>query len=196
MTNLTHTDIDLAKVYFEILVGLAKSNPGQTIEYGELVKIAKAKHPGNAAVKGATAVSAGRRLGTLREKFTSPHKLPDLSALVLNKATKNNGDGYNRTFDGEAVRAEISAFDWNTVQNDFEYFVATEKMAVEERLIKQRRSKKVKEDVARQIWWEYYDSSRATIGMITHAQKEAIIHLIMKGFEAHEALNQVCFVQA
>jgi hypothetical protein len=32
--------------------------------------------------------------------------------------------------------------------------------------------------------------------MITHAQKEAIIHLIMKGFEAHEALNQVCFVQA
>ena len=191
MTNLTHIDIELAKVYFEILVSLAKTKPGQTIEYGEMVDIAKAKYPNNEAVNGATAVSAGRRLNVLREKFTAPNKWPDLTALVLNKAMQDNGRGYSRTFDGEAVRAEISAFDWSAVQSDFEHFIATEKLAVEARLNKQRKPKKVSEEDARQIWWTYYDSNRATLGDISYAQKEAIIKLIMKGQEPHEALAQV-----
>lgn len=196
MTNLTHIDIDLAKVYFEILVSLAKTKPGQTIEYGEMVDIAKAKYPNNEAVKGATPVSAGRRLNVLREKFTAPNKWPDLTALVVNSATQNNGSGYSRTFDGEVVRAEISAFDWSAVQSDFEHIVATEKLAVEARLIRQRKPKKVTEEQARQIWWTYYDSNRASIGDITYAQKEAIIKLIMKGIEPHEALAQVSALAA
>jgi hypothetical protein len=133
MTNLTHTDIDLAKVYFEILVAVAKAKPGQTIEYGELVALAKNTYPDNEAVKGATAVSTGRRLGTLRDKFTEPNKLPDLSALVVNKSTGNNGGVYTQTFDAEVLRAEISAFDWSTVQHDFDNFIATEKIAVKNR---------------------------------------------------------------
>lgn len=191
MTHLTLADIELAKVYFEILVGLAKSNSGQTIEYGELVTLAKEKYPGSEAVKGALAVSTGRRLGVLREKFTIPNKLPDLSALVLNKSTKDNGGVFARTFDANAIREEIASFDWSTVQVDFEHFIANEKLALEQRQVRTRKTKKVKEPEARLSWWEYYKANKAEIGPLTEHDKEAIIKLIMQGQEPLDALNQV-----
>jgi len=192
MTNLTHTDIDLAKIYFELLVAVAKEKPGQTIEYGELVTLAKNTYPDNEAVKGATAVSTGRRLGTLRDKFTEPNKLPDLSALVVNKSTGNNGGVYTQTFDAEALRAEISAFDWSTVQNDFDNFIATEKLAVKNRPPRSTKPTKVKEPKARQILWDYYQNNKAQIGLFNQHKKEAIIRLIMQGHGIKDAIQQVC----
>lgn len=192
MTNLTHTDIDLAKIYFELLVAVAKEKPGQTIEYGELVTLAKNTYPDNEAVKGATAVSTGRRLGTLRDKFTKPNKLPDLSALVVNKSTGNNGGVYTQTFDAEALRAEISAFDWSTVQHDFDNFIATEKLAVQNRPSRSSRPVKVKEPEARQILWDYYQNNKAQIGLVNQPKKEAIIRLIMQGHGIEDAIEQVC----
>ena len=192
MTNLTHTDIDLAKIYFELLVAVAKEKPGQTIEYGELVTLAKNTYPDNEAVKGATAVSTGRRLGTLRDKFTKPNKLPDLSALVVNKSTGNNGGVYTQTFDAEALRAEISAFDWRTVQHDFDNFIATEKLAVQNRPSRSSRPVKVKEPEARQILWDYYQNNKAQIGLVNQPKKEASIRLIMQGHGIEDAIEQVC----
>jgi hypothetical protein len=192
MTNLTHTDIDLAKVYFEILVAVAKAKPGQTIEYGELVALAKNTYPDNEAVKGATAVSTGRRLGTLRDKFTEPNKLPDLSALVVNKSTGNNGGVYTQTFDAEVLRAEISAFDWSTVQHDFDNFIATEKIAVKNRPPRSTKPPKVKEPEARQILWDYYQNNKAQIGLVNQPKKEAIIRLIMQGHGIKDAIQLVC----
>jgi hypothetical protein len=192
MTNLTHTDIDLAKIYFELLVAVAKEKPGQTIEYGELVTLAKNTYPDNEAVKGAAAVSTGRRLGTLRDKFTKPNKLPDLSALVVNKSTGNNGGVYTQTFDAEALRAEISAFDWRTVQHDFDNFIATEKLAVQNRPLRSPRPVKVKETEARQTLWDYYQNNKAQIGLVNQPKKEAIIRLIMQGHGIEDAIEQVC----
>lgn len=192
MTNLTHTDIDLAKIYFELLVAVAKEKPGQTIEYGELVTLAKNTYPDNEAVKGATAVSTGRRLGTLRDKFTKPNKLPDLSALVVNKSTGNNGGVYTQTFDAEALRAENTAFDWRTVQHDFDNFIATEKLAVQNRPSRSSRPVKVKEPEARQILWDYYQNNKAQIGLVNQPKKEAIIRLIMQGHGIEDAIEQVC----
>ena len=194
MSNLTLADIELAKVYFEILVGLAKSNKGQTIEYGELVKLAKEKNPGNAFVDGAIPVSMGRRLDALRE-FTKLHKLPDLSALVVNKATGTNGKGFLRSFDGDAVREQIAAFDWSSVQPDFEHFIANEKLAFERRQIKKRKPKKIKEPEVRQIWWNFCRTNPTEIGTVTQFDKEATIKLIMQGLEPQAALNQVRSLQ-
>lgn len=190
MSNLTLTDIELAKVYFELLVGLAKSSKGQTIEYGELVDLAKEKYPSNEFVSGAIAVSMGRRLDALRE-FTKQHNLPDLSALVVNKATGKNGNGYIRSFDGDAVREQIAAFDWGSVQLDFENFIASEKLIFEERQIKKRRPKRIKEPEAMQIWWEYYKADKDEIGAISQDEKKAIVELIMQGHAPQDALNAV-----
>lgn len=190
MSNLTLTDIELAKVYFELLVGLAKSSKGQTIEYGELVVKAKEKYPSNEFVTGAIAVSMGRRLDALRE-FTKQHNLPDLSALVVNKATGNNGKGYIRSFDGDAVREQIAAFDWGSVQLDFENFIASEKMIFEEGQIKKRKPKRIKEPEAMQIWWEYYKADKDEIGAISQDEKKAIVELIMQGYAPQDALNAV-----
>ena len=190
MSNLTLTDIELAKVYFELLVGLAKSSKGQTIKYGELVELAKEKYPSNEFVTGAIAVSMGRRLDALRE-FTKQHNLPDLSALVVNKATGNNGKGYIRSFDGDAVREQIAAFDWGSVQLDFENFIASEKMIFEEGQIKKRKPKRIKEPEAMQIWWEYYKADKDEIGAISQDEKKAIVELIMQGYAPQDALNAV-----
>lgn len=190
MSNLTLTDIELAKVYFELLVGLAKSSKGQTIKYGELVELAKEKYPSNEFVTGAIAVSMGRRLDALRE-FTKQHNLPDLSALVVNKATGNNGKGYIRSFDGDAVREQIAAFDWGSVQLDFENFIASEKVIFEERQIKKRKPKRIKEPEAMQIWWEYYKADKDEIGAISQDEKKAIVELIMQGYAPQDALNAV-----
>lgn len=190
MSNLTLTDIELAKVYFELLVGLAKSSKGQTIKYGELVELAKEKYPSNEFVSGAIAVSMGRRLDALRE-FTKQHNLPDLSALVVNKATGNNGKVYIRSFDGDAVREQIAAFDWGSVQLDFENFIASEKMIFEERQIKKRKPKRIKEPEAMQIWWEYYKADKDEIGAISQDEKKAIVELIMQGYAPQDALNAV-----
>lgn len=190
MSNLTLTDIELAKVYFELLVSLAKSNKGQTIEYGALVELAKEKYPSNVFVGGAIAVNMGRRLDALRE-FTKQHNLPDLSALVVNKATGKNGKGYTRSFDGDAVREQIAAFDWGSVQLDFENFIASEKLIFEERQIKKKKPKRIKEPEALQIWWEYYKTKKVEIGDISQDEKKAIVALIMQGYAPQDALNAV-----
>ena len=109
VTNRTHADIELAKVYFEILVELAKSENHQTIEYGQLVDEARARHPGNRYVQGAIATNIGRRLDTLRD-FGTAQGLPDLSALVVNKKTKDNGDGFKKSFDGTTVRDSLHEY--------------------------------------------------------------------------------------
>ena len=135
-------------------------------------------------------MSMERRLDALRE-FTKQHNLPDLSALVVNKATGNNGKGYIRSFDGDAVREQIAAFDWGSVQLDFENFIASEKMIFEERQIKKRKPKRIKEPEAMQIWWEYYKADKDEIGAISQDEKKAIVELIMQGYAPQDALNAV-----
>lgn len=190
MSDLTLTDIELAKVYFELLVGLAKSNKGKTIEYGELVELAKEKYPTNEFVCSAIAVSMGRRLDALRE-FTSEHKLPDLSALVVNKATGTNGGRYLNSFDGDAARAQIAAFDWDSVQLDFEKFIDSEKLLFDERQVKKRKPKRIRESEALRIWWEYYKEHKVEFVDISQDEKKAIVVLIMQGHAPQDALNAV-----
>ena len=109
MTNRTLADIELSRVYFEILIDLAKNQKDTTIQYGELVNAAKLAYPTNTYVQKAIAISMGRRLDAVRE-FTNLHNLPDLTSLVVNKTTGDNGRGFAESFDGDAVRQQVSAF--------------------------------------------------------------------------------------
>lgn len=190
MTPRTLADIELARIYFDILVGLAKSCKGQTIEYGQLLKSARENNPNNQFVKGALARSMGRRLDTLRA-FTSSRNLPDLSALVVNKATGDNGAGFQRSFNGDAVRATIEAFDWASVQVDFDEYIAGEKLAYELREISQRKPKKISESEAREILWAFYKNHKVEMGGVTLQEKERMVKLIIEGQSPEEALAAV-----
>ena len=190
MTNRTLTDIALAKVYFEILVEFAKSHHGQTIQYGELVAMAKKSYPDNAYVTKAIATDMGRRLDALRE-FTSQQQVPDLSALVVSKKTGDNGEGFKKSFDGQVVRQEIAQFDWTQLKLTFDHFIESEMQAHQQRLLKSKRPKKVKEKDARHIWWEFFKANRKDFPTLTFDQKESIIKLIMNGADPAEAMTQV-----
>jgi hypothetical protein len=192
MTNRTLADIELSRVYFEILIGLAKNQKDTTIQYGELVNAAKLAYPTNTYVQKAIATSMGRRLDAVRE-FTNLHNLPDLTSLVVNKTTGDNGRGFAESFDGDAVRQQVSAFNWHSVQIGFSEFLSEETQQYLQRQAEkaQKRPKKIKESEAREIWWAYYQPNKQAIGKISDSEKEQIIQLIMVCVSPADALARV-----
>ncbi len=190
MVNRTLLDIELARIYFEILVDYARSYPGKTIQYGQLVQLANDRYPNNQFVKSAIATSMGRRLDALRE-FTTQKNIPDLSSLVVNKLTGDNGEGFKKSFDGEAVRQIVSDFDWSKVKLDFDNYLVEERLSLEERERKSRKSKKIKEPEARTMWWVFCKENPMLVDSVTYEIKEKIILLIMSGQTPNEALDSV-----
>lgn len=186
----TNLDIELAKVFFEILVAFAKNHKGRTVYYGELIKIAKEKYPDNPCVKSATAVGIGRRLLALRD-FTDSKSLPDLSALVINKKTEEPGPPYAEEYDPEAIRARIAAYDWASVESDFHKHLSEARLDIETREKKKSKTtNRKKEPEARQIFWEYAKERRDEVGPISNERKEAVIKLIQAGLEPQQALSE------
>jgi hypothetical protein len=192
MANRTLADIELSRVYFEILIDLAKNQKDTTIQYGELVSAAKLAYPNNTFVQKAIATSMGRRLDAVRD-FTSLHNLPDLTSLVVSKATGDNGIGFAKSFDGDAVRQQVSAFEWQSVQISFSEFLNEETQQFIQRQAEkaQRKPKKIKESEAREIWWKYYQANKEAIGKISDSDKEQIIQLIMTCVLPADALAMV-----
>lgn len=192
MVNRTLADIELSRVYFEILIDLAKNQKNTTIQYGELVSAAKLAYPNNTFVQKAIATSMGRRLDAVRD-FTSAHNLPDLTSLVVSKSTGDNGIGFAKSFDGDAVRRLVSEFDWQSVQISFAEFLNEETQQLIQRQAEkaQRKPKKIKEPEAREIWWKYYQLNKEVIGKISDSEKEHVIKLILMCVLPDEALAQV-----
>lgn len=192
MVNRTLADIELSRVYFEILIDLAKNQKDTTIQYGELVNAAKLAYPNNTFVQKAIATSMGRRLDAVRD-FTSLHNLPDLTSLVVSKATGDNGVGFAKSFDGDAVRQQVSAFDWQSVQISFSEFLNEETQQFIQRQAEkaQPKPKKIKEPESREIWWKYYQANKEAIGKISDSEKEQIIQLIMTCVVPEDALAKV-----
>jgi hypothetical protein len=192
MANRTLADIELSRVYFEILIDLAKNQKDTTIQYGELVNAAKLAYPNNTFVQKAIATSMGRRLDAVRD-FTYLHNLPDLTSLVVSKATGDNGIGFAKSFDGDAVRQQVSLFDWQSVQISFSEFLKEETQQFIQRQAEkaQNKPKKIKEPEAREIWWKYYQANKGAIGKISDSEKEQIIQLIMNCALPADALAKI-----
>jgi hypothetical protein len=192
MTNRTLADIELSRVYFEILIDLAKNQKDTTIQYGELVNAAKLAYPTNTYVQKAVAISMGRRLDAVRE-FTNLHNLPDLTSLVVNKSTGDNGRGFAESFYGDSVRQQVSVFNWHSVKISFSEFLNEETQQYIQRQAEkaQKRPKKIKDSEAREIWWAYYQPNKQAIGKISDSDKEQIIQLIMVCVSPADALARI-----
>lgn len=188
MITRTAADIALARIYFELLVAFARTNPGETILYSELVAKAKEAYPENAFVAGAIPVSAGRRLDALRD-FAQRHGVPDLSALVVSKSTGDNGAGFLRTYNGDVVRSEIARFDWDSLALDFERFMDLEVEALKGREVERQRPKTISEHQALVILWEYYAQHKGEVGALSHEEKDRVVQSIRRGLPPGEALR-------
>ena len=126
--------------------------------YGQLVDLAKSQFPTNEFVQRAIPIGVGRRLDFVRA-FTEQRGLPDLSSLVVNKSTNECGVGFTKNFDPAKVRAEVFAFDWRVVTNEFTgVLAASRKPAV--------KPKQVTVEAAAKLMYSYYTEHKATLPQI------------------------------
>ncbi len=178
--KLTKTDIDIGAIYYAILIELARA--GGIISYGELVATAKAAHPDNESVQKAIAVSAGRRLDAVRT-FTNEKGYPDITSLVVNAGTGEVGSAFGS--DPVARRAEVTAFDWSTVQAQFALFIDERQAELPVRRVK------VKRPQAAAAVWEYYVEHKAILpaGIVTH--RERLVGMVMGGLAVADAFEDV-----
>ncbi|AZE90101.1 hypothetical protein [Pseudomonas orientalis] len=177
--NVTLIDVQLASVYYPILVDLAKHK--HCLTYTELVDRAQHENPDNEVVRNAIPVSTGRRLDVVR-LFTDERGLPDLTSLVISKGTGECGSFFTRHFDPVAARAQVFSYDWNTATTDFAGFVEVTEKAVKPRT-------KVKKPQARERMAAYYQANKTGMPSDVKAYRDAIIELIMEGFSDEEAYS-------
>lgn len=177
----TSTDLELALAFYAVLVDVARRH--ETLTYGQLVDQAKAAFPGNETVQNAIPVSVGRRLDFVRS-FTEKRQLPDLSSLVINKATGECGVGFTRNFNPQEARARVFAHEWQSVSTEFTGAVA----AAKERS-KPRRN--VTEESAGQLMYAYFNAHKSSLPASVKNHRQEIIRLIMAGIEPSEAFAQV-----
>ena len=105
--NITTKDIELARVYFTLLVEVAIQC--KTIEYGSLVQLSKKRYKNNIVVQKSIATTLGRRLNVLR-KHTNKLGLADISSLVVGKGTKKSGVSYH--LDSMKERQKVYKIYW------------------------------------------------------------------------------------
>lgn len=179
--NITLNDIQLAGAYYPILIDLARHQ--KRLTYGELVQKAKELHPDSDVVKNAIPTSAGRKLDVVRI-FTKEKDLPDVTALIINKAEGECGSFYTDHFDPVKTRKEIFAFNWDDVSVDFDLFVS--KVTVSATPRKQR-----KESEAAELLYAYYKDNRSKLPASINEKREFIMALLIEGLSPHEAFLQV-----
>lgn len=179
--NITLNDVQLAAVYYPILIDIAKHK--HCLTYGELVDKAKVIHPNKDYVQNAIAVSVGRKLDVVRI-FTSDRGLPDVTSLIISKSGGECGAGFTDYFDPEEARSEVYAYDWSEVSDDFDIYIESiEKQA--------KPRKRVKKPEALKLMAAYYQENQSTLPKSIKEKREEIIVLLMEGFSEEESFKQV-----
>ena len=190
-SNITLNDIQLATVYYPILVDLARNN--QTLSYGELVVRAKREHPDNPVVQNAIAVSVGRKLDVIR-LFVGERELPDLTSLIVSKQTGECGSLFTSNFDPVTARQKVFAFDWSNVSDDFSGYIGREG-AVAKQNSKVKAATKTKPRVNRAealaLMSSYYKEHKESLPSNIPLKRDIIILLLMGGYSCEEAFSKV-----
>ena len=182
--GVTLIDVQLASIYYPILLDLAQHK--HCLTYGELIAKAQKLHPDNAVVKNALPVSTGPRLDVVRS-FTEKHGYPDLSSLIINKASGECGKGFLRSFDPVKLRAEVFAFDWTVATTDFDGYISkAEKQAT----TKPKKRRKITKAEAEKINYEYFKKHLTTLPQNIPTKRELIVKLIIDGMSVEDAFSQ------
>lgn len=184
MQNTTQTDLVLASVYFPLLVEAAKEK--NCITYSGLVRSAKSKFPSNEIVQNAYALSTGRRLDVIR-MFTKGADHPALTSIVINDGTGERGPGFYRCEDGEIVRDQVFAYDWESVEPEFKKFIAS----TEQNLPPRHSNTK---EAAHSKVSAYYQAHRRSLGPSISQYHRNLVESVMEGIEVEEAFRE-CLVR-
>lgn len=178
--KLTATDLEIGWIYYRILIGNART--GKMISYGDLVALAKAQHPENEIVQRAIALSAGRRLDAVRV-FTNERGYPDITSLVVNGATGEVGAAFGT--DPVAQRAEVAAFDWTSVDEQFGDFISDRRADLPV------KRKKVKLDEAKRLIWSFFKEHETSLPKSIKLDGPRLREMVMDGHSVADAFEAV-----
>lgn len=179
--NTTETDLAIASALYPVLVSYVRQAPDQKLTYGALLEDARVRFPNNDAIQKAIPVSLGRRLDVVRT-FLNQQNLPDLTSLVVNALTREVGSAFDAN--PEQVRAEVAAFDWSTVSEEFDLHIEGLRKGIAVR----SRPKRTR-DEAKKVMSAYYMENRATLPKDIADQRELIIELLCDGLSPEEAFQ-------
>ena len=179
--NITETDLAVASSLYPVLVDCARQEPVRKLTYGALLEEAKARFPGNHAIQMAIPVSLRRRLDVVR-LFLTEQKLPDLTSLIVNAGTGEVGSAFGAN--PEQVRAEVAAFDWSTVSEEFDLHIEGLRKGIAVR----SRPKRTR-DEAKKVMSAYYIENRAKLPKDIADQRELIIEFLCEGLSPEEAFQ-------
>lgn len=177
--NVTLNDIQLASLYYPILIDLA--NHKHTLTYSELITRAKSENSENPVVQRAIPVSTGRKLDVVRI-FTKERKLPDLTSLVISKGSGECGDFYCEHFDPVVAREEVFSFNWSDVSTEFDLYIQDVKNELTPR-------KSRKKDEAKELMHKYYMENKSSLPVNIKMLRELIIDLLMDGHDIEDAFE-------
>ncbi|BBD02256.1 MULTISPECIES: hypothetical protein [Sphingobium] len=173
---LTKTDVELAILFYPMLVELAQH--GVTDNYENIADTARRLHPDNDYVSRCHHRSVGRRLDVIRREFTEPRHLPVLAALGVNKASKRPGFAFEGDF--ETLCAQAYAFDWSSVEDAFQ-----EQAEIWKKMIAPRVKRTEKEAI--QMMWDYAKVHGTAFDKQVSQCRDDIIALIRQGEEPDDA---------
>jgi hypothetical protein len=112
----TPTDAHLARIFYSVLIEQARSHPGQSVRYKELLNRAKRAHPNDEVVQSAIPIGIGRRLEVIVQ-FVRDHHLPPLTCLAVNESG-HPGASY-RPVNGswQTDMDSVARYDWSEWQD-------------------------------------------------------------------------------
>jgi len=181
--KVTETDLAVAAAIYPILVECARETPIRKLTYGELIEEAKQRFPNDDAVQNAIPVSLGRRLDVVR-MFLNDQNLPDLTVVVVNAGTGEVGSAFGAN--PHVVRAEVAAYDWSSVSEQFTLHITSLRKDVEA-----RKRPKLNRDQAKDAMASYYKENGAGYPKDISRKREDIIALICEGLSAEDAFQTV-----
>lgn len=150
MENPTPLDVHLGEIYYQLLIDLARNEPGATIRYGELIERARTRFDGDTAVENAIPISIGRRLEMV-VKFCAENALPDLACLAVGADDEPGGSYPRRGQAWHDERMKVAAFDWSSVDLQWKSHTQAWRRAAAKPV---RRSREEAEKLMRDHWKE------------------------------------------
>jgi hypothetical protein len=179
--KITTTDTHLAAIYYDVLLEHARTKPGKSIRYKEVLENARRLHPNDDTVAAAIPISIGRRLELIVE-FVLQNQLPPLTCIAVNESGLP-GPSY-KVVNGswQADMDAVAAHDWAKWKDKWDTYMRD---AVKEAIKLKRR----KEVDARQMVYDEYRAER--VPQLSSAEKEQLVVLLMDGLSVEDAMQEI-----
>ncbi|VXC99895.1 conserved hypothetical protein [Pseudomonas sp. 9AZ] len=172
----TLLDVQLAHLLYPLLIEVAESQG--ILTYTQLIERAKLRYPDDRRVANLIPVRMGRILWVIYN-FAQERDLPRLTLVIVSKKYLVPGSAMEH-HDIEAEQKRCYAYDWSTVDRNFDLYIADSEKAV-------TPIKYVKQALATQLMADHYKAHRAMYPQAIRKLRDAIIENIMNGMTVEDA---------